>query len=133
MRIGKHMRAMNMLDAPEPSLRISRQPGVVVKGARAGADLLAGREACRLGRGPQGRGPAGEHRRHIHRAQGRLGRIEHVHGAHVFADAHAQGLGEQPQWLYTVLFTGRELWGDGAEEGLTVSIDAWEAYLEPAA
>ena len=63
-------------------------------------------------------------------ARGRIGRIERVHGAHVFADAHAQGLGEQPQWLYTVAFDGRELWGDEATRPLSVSIDAWEPYLE---
>jgi nitrile hydratase len=66
-------------------------------------------------------------------ARGKLGRVEHVLGVHVFADAHAQELGEQPQWLYTVVFDGRELWGDTATQGLTVSIDAWEPYLEPAA
>jgi len=66
-------------------------------------------------------------------ARGKIGRIERVHGVHVFADAHAQGLGEQPQWLYTVAFDGRELWGDDAAVGLTVSIDAWEPYLEPRA
>ena len=63
---------------------------------------------------------------------GKCGTVEHVHGAHVFADAHAQGLGEQPQWLYTVVFDGRELWGADAAPGLTVSIDAWEPYLEAA-
>jgi nitrile hydratase beta subunit len=63
-------------------------------------------------------------------ARGKVGRIERVHGVHVFADAHAQGLGEQPQWLYTVAFDGRELWGDDTAMGLTVSIDAWEPYLE---
>ena len=62
--------------------------------------------------------------------QGRRGAIEHLHGMHVFADANAQGLGEQPQWLYTVVFDGAALWGDGAPAGLTVSVDAWEAYLE---
>ncbi len=63
-------------------------------------------------------------------ARGQLGRIERVLGAHVFADTHAQGLGEQPQWLYTVVFDGAALWGSGA--ALQVSIDAWEPYLEPA-
>ena len=64
-------------------------------------------------------------------ARGKIGVIERIHGAHVFADAHARGLGEQPQWLYTVAFDGRELWGDDATPGLIVSIDAWEPYLEP--
>ena len=66
-------------------------------------------------------------------ARGKIGRIECVHGAHVFPDTHAQGLGEQPQWLYTVVFDGRELWGGDAVRGLSVSIDAWEPYLEPRA
>ena len=65
-------------------------------------------------------------------ASGRIGTVERVHGTHVFADANAQGLGEQPQWLYTVAFDGRELWGDDAAPGLSVSIDAWDSYLEPA-
>lgn len=65
-------------------------------------------------------------------ARGKLGRIERVHGAHVFADTNAQGLGEQPQWLYTVAFDGGALWGAGAAPGLVVSIDAWEPYLEAA-
>ena len=37
-----------------------------------------------------------------------------------------------PQWLYTIRFTGRELWGAEADATLSVSIDAWERYLEPA-
>ena len=34
-------------------------------------------------------------------------------------------------WLYSVRFTARELWGEDAEPDLTVSIDAWEGYLDP--
>lgn len=66
-------------------------------------------------------------------ARGKLGTVTAVHGPHVFADAHAQGLGERPCPLYTVSFSGSELWGDepGAA-GLAVSIDAWEPYLERA-
>src|SRR5439155_547761 len=63
-------------------------------------------------------------------ARGKIGRVEHVRGVHVFADTHAHGRGEQPQWLYTVVFSGRELWGDDCAPGLGVSIDAWEPYLE---
>jgi len=65
-------------------------------------------------------------------ARGNQGVVERVHGMHVFADAHAHGLGEQPQWLYTVVFDAAALWGDDAEPGATVSIDAWEPYLEAA-
>lgn len=63
-------------------------------------------------------------------ARGKLGTVERVHGHHVFADVHAQGLGEQPQPLYTVVFDGTELWGTDAAPGLRVSIDAWETYLD---
>ncbi|MDQ0027514.1 nitrile hydratase [Variovorax paradoxus] len=64
--------------------------------------------------------------------QGKCGTIEHVHGAHVFADANAQGIGEQPQWLYTVVFEEAELWGTASpRQNLSVSVDAWESYLEP--
>jgi len=63
-------------------------------------------------------------------ARAKRGVVEMIHGAQVFADAHASGLGEEPQWLYTVWFTGLELWGDDADPSLAVSIDAWESYLE---
>ena len=65
--------------------------------------------------------------------RGKQGFIERLHGAHVFADANAQGLGESPQWLYTVVFDERELWGGQASlRQQQVSVDAWESYLEPA-
>ena len=62
--------------------------------------------------------------------RGRLGRVERVHGAHVFPDSAAHGRGEAPQWLYTVRFEGRELWGPDTDPNLAVSINAWESYLE---
>lgn len=37
-----------------------------------------------------------------------------------------------PQWVYTVVLDASEIWGDGADPSLTVSIDAWESYLERA-
>lgn len=58
--------------------------------------------------------------------------VERVHGCHVYPDAHARGDGEQPQWLYTVVFSGREVWGADADSTLSVSVDAWEPYLDPA-
>jgi nitrile hydratase len=66
-------------------------------------------------------------------ARGKLGQIERVHGAHVWADSQAQGQGEQPQWLYGVVFDETELWPERAPQTaqrLQVSIDAWEPYLE---
>ena len=64
--------------------------------------------------------------------RGHAGTIERVIGCHVFPDSNARGAGENPQWLYTVRFDGRELWGGDADPTLTVSVDAWEPYLEPA-
>jgi nitrile hydratase len=64
--------------------------------------------------------------------RGRVGTVELVHGAHVLPDSHAHGGGEQPQWLYTVAFEARELWGDDADPASLVSVDAWDCYLEPA-
>lgn len=65
-------------------------------------------------------------------ARGKRGRVEAVQGFHVFPDANAHGLGEAPQWLYTIVFAARELWGRDGDPACTVSIDAWESYLEPA-
>jgi nitrile hydratase subunit beta len=39
---------------------------------------------------------------------------------------------DQPQWLYTVVFDSRTLWGDGADPTVTVSVEAFEPYLERA-
>src|SRR5262249_10486843 len=64
--------------------------------------------------------------------RGRLGTIELNHGCHVFADLHSLGVGENPQWLYTVRFDGPELWGKDADPTSSVSVDAWESYLERA-
>ena len=64
--------------------------------------------------------------------RGHAGVVERVHGCHVFPDAVATGQGENPQWLYTVVFEGRELWGADADPTLTISIDAFEPYLDPA-
>jgi nitrile hydratase beta subunit len=64
--------------------------------------------------------------------RGRVGTIARVHGCHVFPDSHAQGLGENPQWLYAVRFEARELWGPDADASAKVSVDAFEPYLDPA-
>jgi nitrile hydratase len=63
--------------------------------------------------------------------RGHIGVVERVHGCHVFPDTVAVGKGEQPQWLYTVCFDARELWGDDADPTVKVSIEAFEPYLEP--
>jgi nitrile hydratase len=62
--------------------------------------------------------------------RGHVGVIERVHGCHVFPDSHASRREEDPQWLYTVRFEGRELWGDQGDATVKVSVEAWEPYLE---
>ncbi len=63
-------------------------------------------------------------------ARGKVGVVETVRGCFAFPDSKARGAGDDPHWCYTVLFTGRELWGAEADPNLNVSIDAWEPYLE---
>jgi nitrile hydratase subunit beta len=63
--------------------------------------------------------------------RGRVGRIERVVGAFPFADERASGRADAPsQTLYTVCFTGNDVWGDGAQAA-TISADLFESYLEP--
>ncbi len=65
--------------------------------------------------------------------RGHVGVIERDHGCHVFPDSAALGAGDNPQWLYTVVFEGCELWGPDADPTLKISVDAFEPYLEAAA
>ena len=64
--------------------------------------------------------------------RGHVGVVDRVHGCHVFPDSAATGQGDNPQWLYTVRFEGRELWGPDADPTVKISIDAFEPYLDPA-
>jgi nitrile hydratase len=64
--------------------------------------------------------------------RGKLGVVEAVRGCHVYPDTAALGDHDHAEWLYTVVFTGRELWGEAADPSISVSIEAFEPYLEPA-
>jgi len=57
------------------------------------------------------------------------GQIVAARGMHVFPDTNALRQGEQPQWLYTVRFDARELWGEDTTAA-SVCADCWESYLE---
>lgn len=63
--------------------------------------------------------------------RGHAGTVVLIHGCHVYPDHSVLGE-EDPQWLYTVRFAGRELWGPDTDPRLTVSVDAFEPYLEAA-
>lgn len=65
-------------------------------------------------------------------ARGKPGVIHRDHGVFVFPDSNAHFLGENPQHVYSVRFTARELWGNQAPERDAVHIDLWDDYLEPA-
>jgi nitrile hydratase beta subunit len=66
-------------------------------------------------------------------ARDKEGVVEAIRGCHVYPDTAALDVrDEDPQWLYTVVFTGRELWGDDADPAIKVSIEAFEPYLLPA-
>jgi len=121
-----------MLHAPLPVARILGAGDVATVLARGAPTARVTDRAARFRVGDQVRARTARARHHTRLpgyAHGKLGRIERLHGAHVFADTHSQGLGEQPEWLYTVVFDATELWGAGAAEGLQVSVDAWEPYL----
>ena len=75
--------------------------------------------------------PAG-HTRLPGYARGCAGVVIALHGPHVYPDTNAHFEGEHPQPLYTVGFAATELYGPDADQSVSVSIDAWEAYLEPA-
>jgi nitrile hydratase beta subunit len=64
--------------------------------------------------------------------RGHVGIVEAIRGCHVFPDSVVGGKGEDPQWLYTVVFEGQEIWGDQSDPKLKVSVEAFEPYLEPA-
>ncbi len=63
-------------------------------------------------------------------ARDKVGVVEMCHGCHMFPDSVATDRGDNPQWLYTVVFDSRELWGPDADPTLKISIDAFEPYLE---
>src|SRR5215213_9511886 len=60
-------------------------------------------------------------------ARGRTGTVTALRPAHVLSDTAATFIGEYAQHVYSVEFTSRELWGDGAEPA-TVTLDLFESY-----
>ena len=109
-------RAVAVLDRGAPADRTPRGPAAFTVGQPVRARNVH---------------PAG-HTRLPRYVRGHRGVVELVHGAHVLPDRNAHGLGESPEWLYTVRFSGTELWGEDSDPTVEVSVDAWESYLEPA-
>lgn len=65
-------------------------------------------------------------------ARGKTGIINRNHGVFVFSDTSAYSLGDKPQYLYSVRFSARELWGEQAMPQDAVYLDLYDDYLEPA-
>jgi nitrile hydratase len=64
--------------------------------------------------------------------RGHVGTIEAIRGCHVYPDSTTTGKGDDPHWLYTVVFEGRDLWGPQSDPTVKVSVEAWEPYLDAA-
>ena len=108
-------------------------PAVVQGGAPC--NRAAGRLTPRFSVGDQVQArnlnPTG-HTRLPRYVRGKNGTIAQVYGTFVYPDTNAHGQGEQPQPLYSVCFTARELWGPDAAATDNLYIDLWEDYLDPA-
>jgi nitrile hydratase beta subunit len=61
----------------------------------------------------------------------RTGTVTAIRPAQVLPDSAAHFRGEDPQHVYSVEFSSRELWGPGCEP-FSLNIDLFEPYLEPA-
>jgi len=119
LHVGRVLRAENVWSA------VTR-PGSFIREVAEPSRFAVGDPVRTLNINPTG------HTRLPRYARARKGTIGRIHGAHVFPDSNAAGRGEDPRWCYSVTFTGRELWGADADPTLTVSLDLWEPYLEPA-
>ena len=134
--IDRRMRELGGVAADEPIVRAARPDSANAIGAGASdAPDGAGRQVAAKPRFRVGEpvltdahGHSG-HTRLPAYARGKLGEIQALHGGWVFPDTNAHGAGEHPCHLYTVKFSGAELWGEGGDAGTEVCIDLFEPYL----
>lgn len=124
--------AVDPAATPKPALKAGDVAAMLARGGPCDRPVDS---APRFGAGDRVRtknfNPTG-HTRLPRYARGKEGVVETVHEGFVFPDSNAHGQGERPQRVYTVVFDGAEIWGEGADPTLSVSVDAWESYLEPA-
>lgn len=118
-------------DRPPPTLRASSETGP------DGSGLLElnitprfeiASEVRTLNLHPRG------HTRLPRYTRGKRGTVIRDNGVYALQDTDEDGqpLGHSPQHVYTVRFTGEELWGNRASARDVVCVDLWEDYLEPA-
>ena len=143
LRLEKLLVEKGLADADEIASGHALRPGKALKRTMKSADVANALSRGSFSRPAQGpaRFKAGDkvrtknihpatHTRLPRYARGKTGVVEAIRGCHVYPDTVAIGQGEDPQWLYTVLFDGRELWGEASDPSLKVSIEAFEPYLE---
>lgn len=65
-------------------------------------------------------------------ARGRPATIARVLKAYVFPDSNAHRLGEAAQYVYSLRLQARDLWGEDADPNMSLNMDVWESYIEPA-
>ncbi|WP_111510850.1 nitrile hydratase subunit beta [Mycobacterium kyogaense] len=71
------------------------------------------------------------HTRRARYVRGRTGEIMAHHGAFIYPDTAGNGLGENPEHVYTIAFSSKELWGaDFGDPNASVCFDVWEPYIE---
>ena len=130
------------LDRPAPAE--GRRRGEPQPGALRAADvprLLRNRRATRRDDPVPPRFKAGDrvvarnpnplgHTRLPRYVRGRHGVVDRDHGVFVFPDTNALGQGEKPQHVYSVRFSGRELWGPTAAAHDHVYLDLWDDHLD---
>jgi len=145
LRLEKMVIERGLAGADEIAAGHALRPGAPLKRKLTAAEVLNTLTRGSYSRPPQGpaRFKPGDrvrtknihpktHTRLPRYARDRVGVVEAIRGCHVFPDTVAIGQGENPQWLYTVLFDARTLWGDDADPSIKVSIEAFEPYLEAA-
>ncbi len=116
-------------DLPHATVRADEVAGILARGGPANRDA-PGPARFKLGDRVRTRNINPEsHTRLARYLRGREGEIVAVHGAHVFPDSSAHGKGDDPQWLYTVRFSARELWGEDRNPNDHICADLWEPYL----
>lgn len=113
-----------------PALMAQRVPAFVAQGSPASRES---RSPPRFAVGHPVRArnlnPTG-HTRLPRYVRGKAGVIDRVHGVFVFPDTNAHFLGERPQYLYSIRFEARELWGADSTAPGAVYVDLWEDYLD---
>lgn len=73
-----------------------------------------------------------EHTRLPRYARRKCGTVHRVHGGFPTPETMAHEAGPQPQYVYSVRFEARELWGADAAPKDAIYLDMWDSYLEPA-